>query len=92
MADAIRSATSLPAQILGFRNRGLVRKGFFADLVVMDLERVTDKATFFEPHQYAEGIEHVLVRGTFVVEDGNLTGALPGVVITPDDGRALPEL
>ena len=90
--SAIRSQTSLPAQILGFRNRGLVREGFHADLVVLDLDRVRDKATFFEPHQYPEGVVHVLVSGTFVVEDGELTGALPGRVITPAEGRAAPAI
>jgi N-acyl-D-aspartate/D-glutamate deacylase len=90
--SAIRSATSLPAQILGFRNRGLVREGFYADLVVLDLDAFRDTATFFEPHQYAEGVAHVLVGGAFVVEDGALTWALPGVVITPREGREPPTI
>lgn len=90
--SAIRSQTSLPAQILGFRNRGLIREGFHADLAIMKLDDVRDRATFFEPHQFPEGIVHVLVSGTFVLEDGALTGALPGKVITPEDGRALPEM
>ncbi len=90
--SAIRSATSLPAQILGFRNRGLVREGFYADLVVLDLEALRDTATFFEPHQYAEGVVHVLVGGAFVVEDGALTWALPGGVITPREGREPPTI
>jgi N-acyl-D-amino-acid deacylase len=90
--SAIRSATSLPAQILGFRSRGLVREGFHADLVVLDVERVRDAATFFEPHRYAEGIVHVLVGGEFLVENGSPTWKLPGVVITPEDGRRPPEL
>jgi N-acyl-D-amino-acid deacylase len=90
--SAIRSATSLPAQILGFRSRGLVREGFHADLVVLDIEKVRDAATFFEPHRYAEGVVHVLVGGVFLVESGSPTWALPGVVITPEDGRRPPEL
>jgi N-acyl-D-amino-acid deacylase len=90
--SAIRSATSLPAQILGIRNRGLVREGFHADLVVMDQTEIRDTATFFEPHQYAEGVVHVLVGGAFVVEDSELTWALPGQVITPADGREPPRL
>lgn len=81
--DAIRSATSLPARILGLRDRGLVSEGQRADLVVLDLERLNDRATFVEPHQYAEGVEYVLVGGEFVVDDGQLTWKLPGVVITP---------
>ena len=90
--SAIRSATSLPAQILGIRSRGLVHEGFHADLVVMDLDAVRDTATFFEPHAYAEGIVHVIVGGAFVVEDSELTWSLPGTVVTPADGRAAPTL
>jgi N-acyl-D-amino-acid deacylase len=92
VAAAIRSATSLPAQILGVRNRGLVREGFHADLVVLDLASLRDTATFFDPHQHAEGVVHVLVGAAFVVEDGELTGALPGVVITPTEGRQPPRV
>jgi N-acyl-D-amino-acid deacylase len=88
--DAIRSSTSLPAQILGFRNRGMVREGFHADIAVLDLPRVKDAATFFEPHRYAEGVVHVLVGGTPVVENGELTWALPGKIITPEEGRKPP--
>lgn len=79
--DAVRSSTSLPAQILGFRDRGQIREGFRADIVVLDLDRLGDRATTFEPHRYSEGVDHVLVGGVFVVEDGKPTGARPGVVI-----------
>ena len=90
---AVRAGTSLPAQILGLRNRGLVREGFGADLVVMDLERVRDMATFEDPHQFAQGIEYVLVNGDFVVDgEGNPTGSLPGVVIAREEGRAPPSM
>jgi N-acyl-D-aspartate/D-glutamate deacylase len=90
---AVRAATSLPAQILGLRNRGLLREGFGADLVVMDLERVRDMATFEDPHQFAQGIEYVLVNGDFVVDgEGNRTGALSGVVIAREEGRAPPSI
>ena len=81
---AIRSMTSLPAQILGLRDRGLIREGQWADLVIMDLQNVRDMATALDPHQYAEGIDHVLVNGQFVIENGTHTWNLPGVVITPD--------
>ena len=80
--EAVRSFTSLSAQILGLRDRGLLLEGFMADLVVFDPKTIRDKATFFEPHQYAEGIEYVLVNGTFVVEKGQLTWKRPGSVIT----------
>jgi N-acyl-D-amino-acid deacylase len=79
---AVRAATSLPAQILGLRDRGMVREGFKADLVVFDLKAIKDTATFFEPHQYAEGIAYVLVGGTFVKDEGELTWERPGRVIT----------
>ena len=89
--SAIRSATSLPAQILGLRTRGLLREGFYADLVVLDLKTLRDRATFFEPHQYAEGIKHVFVSGISVVENDVMTGRLPGTIITPKEGKKAPE-
>ncbi|MBM3311737.1 MAG: amidohydrolase family protein [Candidatus Aminicenantes bacterium] len=79
--NAIRSMTSLPALILGLRDRGMVREGFRADLVVFDPRTVKDTATFFEPHQPAAGVDFVLVNGTFVVEAGQLTGRRPGLVL-----------
>ena len=78
---AVRSSTALPAEILGLEDRGPSRSERWPTSSFMDLERVTDRATFFEPHQYADGIDHVLVNGTPVVEDGRPTWALPGEVI-----------
>lgn len=78
---AVRSATGLPAEIMGFADRGYVRPGMAADLCVFDPERIRDTATFTEPHQYPEGIDYVLVAGRFVVDGGTLTGALPGAVL-----------
>jgi N-acyl-D-amino-acid deacylase len=80
--QAIRSMTSLPAQILGLRDRGLLREGLAADLAVLKLDEVRDRATFTDPHQYAAGVPYVLVGGKFVVDGGKLTGELPGRVIT----------
>ena len=80
--DAVRSMTSLPAQIMRLRDRGLLREGFAADVVVFDLERIRDVATFFQPHQYAEGIDFVLVNGVPVVDGGRTTGRLPGRILT----------
>ncbi|MGI8844253.1 MAG: N-acyl-D-amino-acid deacylase family protein, partial [Gemmatimonadaceae bacterium] len=85
--DAIRSMTSLPALIMGLTDRGLLREGAAADLVVLDLDRLRDKATFFEPHQYPEGIELVLVNGVPVVDGGKLTWKLPGKVLRGVGGR-----
>ncbi|MEM1126803.1 MAG: D-aminoacylase [Bacteroidota bacterium] len=89
--DAVRSATSLPAHILGLRDRGQVREGFAADLVVMDLETLRDRATPFEPHQYPDGIVHVLINGELAVEDGAPTFALLGQVLTPPSPSAAPQ-
>lgn len=80
--SAIRSSTSLPAMIMGLKDRGLIREGLAADLVIFDLATIRDTATFFEPHQYAEGIDYVFVNGVAVVDGSKLTGALPGKVIT----------
>jgi len=83
---AIRSQTSLPARIMGLRDRGEIRQGYWADIVVFDMETIADKATFFDPHQHADGIDHVLVNGEFVVEDGEILLTLPGKVITSRKG------
>jgi N-acyl-D-amino-acid deacylase len=80
--SAIRSSTSLPATIMGLKDRGLVREGLAADLVIFDLATIRDTATFFEPHQYAEGIDYVFVNGVAVVDGSKITGALPGKVLT----------
>jgi N-acyl-D-amino-acid deacylase len=78
---AIRSLTSLPAQILGLRDRGRLAPGQKADVVVFDPDRLRDKATYFQPYQYSEGVEAVLVNGVFVVENEKRTGARPGHVL-----------
>lgn len=85
---AVRSMTSLPARIMGLRDRGMVMEGFAADLVVFDLDEIRDEATFFDPHQHASGIEYVMVNGQFVVDEGELTYALPGRVIPSRLGGA----
>ena len=82
LESAIRASTSLPARIMTLADRGLIREGLAADLIVLDLERVRDKATFFEPHQHSEGIDVVLVNGVAVVDGGKLTNALAGRVLT----------
>ena len=78
LEEAIRKMTSMPASHFGLRGRGLLQPGFTADVVVLDLSRLKANATLAAPVAYAEGIEHVLVNGAFVL-DGNLhTGARPG--------------
>ncbi len=81
MEEAIRKMTSLPANRFGLRQRGLLKEGFYADVVVFDPETVNDKATFENPHQYSVGIEVVLVNGKPVWEEGKFTGNLPGKVL-----------
>jgi N-acyl-D-amino-acid deacylase len=81
LAEAIRRLTSLPADNLKLRNRGALRPGYFADVVVFDPDSVRDHATFEQPHQYATGVFHVFVNGIQVLRDGEHTGALPGRVV-----------
>lgn len=81
MEEAIRKMTGLPASRLGLRDRGLLRPGMKADVVIFDPDAVRDTATFEEPEQYAEGIAWVLVNGTPVVEAGRPTNARPGRVL-----------
>jgi N-acyl-D-amino-acid deacylase len=90
LEEAIRKMTSFPAQRLGLRDRGVLRPGAWADIVVFDLERIRDRATNLYPHSYPftnyphsypEGIDIVLVNGVLVVERGEHTGALPGVIL-----------
>ena len=80
--EAIRKMTSAPAQRLGLAAKGIVRPGLDADLVVFDPATVSDRATFDEPHQYPDGINHVLVNGELVVSGGNHLGTLPGHVLS----------
>ncbi len=81
LAEAIRRMTSLPAANIRIRDRGRLAAGYYADVVVFDPETITDHATFAEPHQYATGVQHVLVNGVPVLRDGEHTGAMPGRVV-----------
>ena len=81
LEEAVRKMTSLPAQILSIDNRGLIQEGYYADITIFDASTVTDKATFEDPHQYAEGINSVLVNGVIVVENGAHNGSKPGRVL-----------
>jgi N-acyl-D-amino-acid deacylase len=80
---AIRSMTSLPAQIIGLRDRGLLRESYWADITIFDPKTIADRATYVNPHQYAEGVPYVLVNGELVVDGGKITGKLPGKVLSP---------
>jgi N-acyl-D-amino-acid deacylase len=78
LEDAIRKMTSANAAKLGLRDRGLLRVGTFADIAIFDPDRVIDRSTYEDPFQYAEGIEHVIVNGQIVLDQGKPTGARPG--------------
>lgn len=82
LEHAIRSSTSLPAHIMGLRDRGMLKEGYHADIVIFNLKEIRDTATVFEPHQHAEGVEYVFVNGTAVVEKGKLTWSRPGKVLS----------
>lgn len=81
LEDAIRKMTSLPANTFQLKGRSELREGNWADIVVFDPDKVTDPATYNDPHHYATGIPHVLVNGVAVVKDSEYTGAKPGLAL-----------
>ena len=81
LEDAIRKMSSLPAQILGLRDRGQLREGFAADVVVFDPAKVSETNSFEKPKSYATGVRFVFVNGVLVIDNGEHTGARPGVAI-----------
>ena len=81
LPDAIRKFSSLPAQRMRIADRGVLKQGLWADMVVFDPETITDKATFERPNQLSDGMQWVLVNGVPVIEDGKMTQALPGRVV-----------
>ncbi len=81
LEEAIRRLTSWPAEVLNIRERGALKPGYFADVVVFDPATIRDHATFEKPHQYSTGVQHVWVNGVQVLRDGEHTGAKPGRVV-----------
>lgn len=81
LEDAIHRLTLLPAERLALKQRGALRPGYFADLVVFDPKAIQDHATFENPQQYSTGVEHVFVNGILALQNGEPTGALPGQVV-----------
>jgi N-acyl-D-amino-acid deacylase len=79
--EAVRKMTSLPAHKLGFRDRGVICCGYWADITIFDPDDIREKSTYLNPHHYPEGIEYVIVNGQAVVEKGEHTGSLPGRVL-----------
>ena len=81
LQDAIRKFTALPAQRMRFTDRGVLKQGIWADIVIFDPATVRDLATFEAPNQLSQGMEYVLVNGVPVIDHGKMTGALPGRVL-----------
>ena len=81
LEDAVRKMTSLNAAKIGLADRGWLRAGAFADVVVFDAEKVIDRADYLDPFRYPDGIAHVVVNGVLVIEDGRHTGGRPGKVL-----------
>jgi dihydroorotase/N-acyl-D-amino-acid deacylase len=81
LEDAIRKFSALPAQRMGLADRGVLKLGMWGDVVVFDPATIRDRATFDNPNQFSEGMEYVLVNGVPVIEEGQMTGKLPGKVL-----------
>ena len=81
LEDAIRKFSALPAQRMRFTDRGVLKQGMWADIVVFDPATIRDRATFEDPNQLSDGMQYVLVNGIPVVDDGKMSGALPGKVL-----------
>ena len=81
MPEMLKRMTSLPAQRFGFEKRGAILKEYYADIVIFDPDKVIDRATWTDPHQYPLGIEYVLVNGVVVIQRGEHTGNLPGKIL-----------
>lgn len=82
LSTAVMKMTSMPATKLGLRNRGLIAKDYFADIVVFNPETVIDNATFEDPHQFPSGIEYVIVNGELTIRNGKHTGAKAGTMLS----------
>lgn len=81
LEDAVRRMTSLPARTFGFKDRGIIREGAAADLLIFDPTRVQDNATFTQPHQFSTGFDVVIVNGKVALEQGKLTAARGGQIV-----------
>jgi N-acyl-D-amino-acid deacylase len=81
LEEAVRKLTSFPAGNIKIKDRGMLRAGYYADIVVFDPNTISDHATFLKPHQYSTGVKDVFVNGVQVLKDGEHTGALPGRVV-----------
>jgi N-acyl-D-aspartate/D-glutamate deacylase len=87
LEEAVRKMTSFPAQAAGLKDRGLLKEGFWADLVLFDPRTVDSRATFERPGQYSAGVPYVAVNGVLVVDGGKLTGSKPGKALRGPGAR-----
>ncbi len=90
LEEAVRKMSSAVATRLSIPDRGVLREGMYADVVVFDPATIADRATFEQPHQLSVGMRHVLVNGVPVVRDGQHTGAKPGRVVRGPGYRSTP--
>jgi dihydroorotase/N-acyl-D-amino-acid deacylase len=81
LEEALRKFSALPAQRLRLSDRGVLKTGLWADIVVFNPERVRDRSTFDNPNRLADGMDYVLVNGVPVIAEGKMTGSLPGKVL-----------
>lgn len=81
LEEAVKKMTSITTERFGLSDRGVIREGAWADLVLFNAQTIADRATYTDPHQYPEGIPYVIVNGVVVIEQGEHTGALPGQVL-----------
>jgi len=91
LEQAIHRASGLPATNLSLKQRGFLREGYYADILIFDANTIRDHATFEEPHQYSTGIETVVINGQVVIDKGEHTGALPGKVVRGPGWRGWPQ-
>jgi len=81
LPEAIRKMTALPAEQFRLKNRGVLKKGNFADVVVFDPKAIKEKTTYAKPHQLSEGMDTIIVNGTLTIENGMLTGKRNGTFL-----------
>jgi N-acyl-D-aspartate/D-glutamate deacylase len=87
LEEAVRKMTSLPASFLGMKNRGILKEGFVADLVIFDPETVRDNATYADSRRYCSGVEYMIVNGVTSIENGDYLGALNGRLLLLTDNK-----
>ncbi len=91
LSHVIRSQTSLPAKIMNWDDRGWIKEGYKADIVVLDLKNIKTPTTIHNPHQYSQGVKYLLINGELVLSNGRYTGKLPGKVLKLVPAQPAPE-